>query len=196
MLAVPVGFGCTFLAETPGTPTALWIAAGAAWAAALPFGWQSLAKARAASRSASAFLTKIRGYRMEVFLPITPLASQWTRAVSRADAEHQAHVQLAQTAGVIAAVDQLVDTRRTERRLMWVALALVGFLTGFVVGVLGAFAVGQTKSVGVFVVFVFALGCACALPLLVRPRFERALNQYRVELTEELTAAGRQPVPA
>src|SRR5579863_6365021 len=56
-LAAPVGLGCTFLAETAGTPTALWIAAGAAWVGAVPFGWQSFAKASAARKSASAFLT-------------------------------------------------------------------------------------------------------------------------------------------
>ena len=123
---------------------------------------------------------------MEVSLPITPLASQWIRAVRRADARHDAHVQLAQTAGITAAIDQLVERRRAERRLWWVALAVVGFLLGFVVGVLGAFAVGQTQSLVVFLVFVFATGCACALPYLLRPRFEGAFARYRAEIAAEL----------
>ncbi len=186
VLAVPFGLSCLLLAEAPRAPSALWAAAGACWIGALPFGTRSLVKAGAARRSASAFLSETRGYRMEVSLPITPLASQWTRAVRRADAQHEAHVQLAQTAGITAAVDQLVKSRRAERRLWWVALALVGFLLGFVVGVLGAFAVGQTQSLGVFVVFVFATGCAGALQLLLRPRFERSFDRYRGEIVEEL----------
>jgi hypothetical protein len=179
VLAAPVGLSCLLLAETPRAPSALWVAAGACWIGALPFGTRSLVNAGAATRSASAFLSETRGYRMEVSLPITPLASQWIRAVRRADAQHEAHVQLAQTAGITAAIDQLVERRRAERRLWWVALAVVGFLLGFVVGVLGAFAVGQTQSLGVFLVFVFATGCACALPYLLRPRFEGAFGSAK-----------------
>jgi hypothetical protein len=186
VLAAPVGLSCLLLAETPRAPSALWVAAGACWIGALPFGTRSLVNAGAATRSASAFLSETRGYRMEVSLPITPLASQWIRAVRRADAQHEAHVQLAQTAGITAAIDQLVERRRAERRLWWVALAVVGFLLGFVVGVLGAFAVGQTQSLGVFLVFVFATGCACALPYLLRPRFEGAFARYRAEIAAEL----------
>ncbi len=195
-LAGPLGLGCTFLAET-GSPAALWIAAGAAWAAAVPFGWQSLAKASAARKAASLFLTQNRGYRMEVQLPVTPWAFQWTRVVERADEEHGAHVELARTAGVHAAIDQLVERRRAERRLWWVALALFGLLAGIVIGGLVAVAIGQTKSLGVFILFVSAIAGACALPYLLYGRHERALDKYRVELTEELGQGmvDMQPVP-
>ena len=186
VLGVPLGLSCALFAELPRSPSALWLAAGASWTGALPFGRLSLLKGRAADRSASAYLSAIRGYRMKVSLPITPLTSQWTRTVTRADAEHEAHVQLAQRAGIAVAIDQLVEQKRDERRLWRVALALIGFLTGFAVGVLGAFAVGETQSLGVFVVFIFALGCAYALPRLLRPTFERAFDRYRAEITQEL----------
>jgi len=58
VLAAPVGLSCLLLAETPRAPSALWVAAGACWIGALPFGTRSLVKAGAATRSASAFLSE------------------------------------------------------------------------------------------------------------------------------------------
>jgi hypothetical protein len=186
VFGMPIAWSCALLAETGRFPTVLWSAAAASWIGCVAFGVLWLRAAGAASTSAAAYLSQIHGYRIEVSLPLTPWPSQWTRVVRRAEAEHESRVQLAQSAGLAAAVEQLVERRRASRRLWWLALALIGFLLGFIVGVLGAFAVGQTESLGVFVVFVFALCCAGVLPYSLHSKSERALDRYRADVTSEL----------
>jgi len=187
ILWAPIGLTCFVLASSSSSPGPLWLVVGVAWPGGLAFGALSIATGSAADKVASAFLSEIRGYRMSISCPITLLPSQWTRAVARADTAHQAHVELARTAGTAAAIDQLVEQRKVERRLWPVALALVGFLGGFVLGVLVAFLINQTKSLGVLLVFCCAFLCAYGLPRLLRPRFERASQRYRAELTAELS---------
>ena len=190
-----VGFCCLVLAETPGSPSVLWVVAGACWCGCIPFGWLSLIAGSAASRVASAYLSKTHGYRMRVSCPIASLRSQWERMVLRAEKEHTAHVQLARVVGVPKAIDQLVEERQEQRRTWWVVLGLLGFLGGFIVGVASAFLVGQTQSLGVFVVFLFAVFCSGAVPWLFRSRFRLAYERYRSELIDELTPAQLQPTP-
>jgi uncharacterized membrane protein YbhN (UPF0104 family) len=194
ILWVPVGLSTALWAQTPGSPHLLWLITATSCTAALALTAKSLVLARSADRAASAFLSEFRGYRMSVACPITTWEYQWVRAITRADSEHEAHLRLAQACGVTVAVEQLVQKKRSGQAALKVALSLTGFLIGFAVGVLLAFAIGQTASLGVLFAFIVAVLAASVSPLLFRSRFEKSLQAYRAEIAVELAAPA--PLPA
>jgi hypothetical protein len=185
VLAIPIGLASCLRAELSG-PWVLWGAAAAAWiAAALVFA-RSMVAATTANRLASAHLSKARAYRTVVSCPITMWEWQWQQAFARAEREHIAHMRLAETDGAAGAIDQLVERKRYAQGLSRVALGLAGFLAGFVIGLVLAFAAGQTESLGVFLVFILAIATAFAVPLAFRSRFTRAVANYRADISREL----------
>lgn len=188
LLAVPIGLTACLWAELSG-PGILWAAAALCWTGAAPIATRSILTGRTAEGVASAHLTEVRGHRMAVSCPITSWEWQWTRALARAENEHAAHIRLAQTAGVRSALSQIIERKRYGLRLYRVALGLVGFLVCFVVGVVLAFVAGQTRSLGVFLVFSGAFAAALVVPYLFRGRFDRALDRYGAEISEELSTA-------
>jgi hypothetical protein len=188
ILCVPVGLSCAIFGQLSGSPGILWLLAAASTLGALGLGIKSIATASAANRQASAYLSGMRGYRMSVTCPITSWRIQWARALARAEDEHQAHLRLAETAGIALAFRQLVRRKRSAQGPSRIALGLIGLLVGFVFGVMVAFAVGQTKSLGVLVVFVTACLGGFVLPMLFRSWFRRTLDEYRAEVARELSA--------
>jgi hypothetical protein len=186
VLAVPLGLTACLWAEVSGLGI-LWVVAAVSWVGASPLAARSIITASEANRIASAHLSGTRGYRMAVSCPITSWGWQWVRAITRADDEHAAHVRMGQTVGADIAIEQLVERKRQAQRLTRVALSLTGFLGGFVVGVVLAFAAGQTKSLGVFLVFIGASAAAFGLPHAFRARFTRAVTFYRGDVTQELS---------
>lgn len=187
ILWVPVGLSSAIVAELPGTPRILWLVTAASSVGALILGTKSLAAAKAANSQACTYVSGVRGYRMSISCPITSWQWQWARALAKAEDEHQAHVRLARTAGVAAALEQIVEEKQSSQVPSRIALGLIGFLAGFVLGVLVAFVVGQTESLGVFLVFLGACLCGVLLPVLFGSRFRRTLDAYRAEVAKELS---------
>jgi hypothetical protein len=187
ILWVPLGLSCVILAQLPGWPHVLWLVTAASSLAGLGLGLKSVVSAGAANRQASAYLSAMRGYRMSMANPVTSQDHQWARALAKAEDEHQAHLRLAHTVGVHNALEQLVRRKRSSQGPLHIALGLSGFLVGFVLGVVIAFAVGQTKSLGVLTVFIAACLAGFLLPALFRSRFRRALDEYRSEVAIELS---------
>ena len=186
VLAVPLGLTACLWAELSPLGV-LWVVATLSWVGAAPLAAKSIVTATEANRIASAYLSSTRGYRMAVSCPITSWDWQWVRAIARADDEHAAHIRMAQTVGTDIAIEQLVERKRQAHRVTRVALGLIGFLGGFVVGVVLAFAVGQTESLGVFLVFTGASAAAFGLPYAFHTRFTRAVIAYKGDVTQELS---------
>ncbi len=160
ILWVPVGLSSAIVAELPGSPGILWLVTAASSVGALALGTKSIAAAKMANSEAREYLSRVRGYRINISCPITSWPWQWAHALAKADDEHQAHVALAQAAGIAAALAEIVEKKQSSQVPFYIALGLIGFLAGFVLCVLVAFAVGQTQSLGVFLVFVGACSSA------------------------------------
>jgi hypothetical protein len=188
ILWVPVGLSSAIVAELPGSPGILWLVPAASSVGALILGTKSLAAAKATNSQACTYVSGVRGYRMSISCPITSWQLQWARALAKAEDEHQAHVRLARTVGVAAALEQIVEEKQSSQVPSRIALGLTGFLAGFVLGVLVAFVVGQTESLGVFLVFLGACLCGILLPVVFGSRFRRTLDSYRAEVAKELSA--------
>ena len=186
ILAVPIGLTLCLCAEFSASPALVWVGASVSWVAAAVFGVMSGLVGRTADAAASRYLADLRGHRMNVSCPIRPWESQWSAAIARAEAEHNHHVSLAQRAGSSAAIEHLVDEKRASQGVARVALFLIGFLFGFGAGAVIAFMLGQTKSIGVLLVFISASLCGFLLPLSLSARFRRAVDVYRRDVTQEL----------
>jgi hypothetical protein len=190
VLAVPLGLTFCFWAESTGSPLVLWLAAGASWAGASALWVASVVIGRAGDTAASAYVSVALGFRARVSCPLYLRQFQWERTLARIESEHREHLRLAQEIGVGPAIDRIVNAKQNSQALGCLALSLIGFLAGFGLGCLVAFAVGQTESLGVFLVFVTGCACALALPLAFRSRFTAALERYRSEIGQELAQAG------